>query len=370
MKLDLDEFLILLLRQLEGYTNWTEDRHIERILRAHPEACRLQEDMLETFPQQPFSDNRQAASPRPALGPARVRRLRNIAAALLVFVITGASLFFFSSRGEQLYASTAPAPEVTLQIAGGEAIRLGDTNRTIPVKDALLSTHSEMLRFTAKTAGDPARYNTLLVPATRLYSITLADGTVVHMNAGSALRFPFAFNSRRREVYVEGEAFFSVAPDAGRPFIVHTPQGDVTVLGTAFNISTYGNRFMLSLVSGSVAIAGRKGAQAVLKPCRAAIMDSGGLLRETDFESEQVLGWLRGQYRFRQQSLREVCNVAERWYGVAIRLDNKELGQLKYSGILSKKEPLDIFLDKLRSNGEVYGYYYDTDGAIVLKTHR
>jgi len=371
MALDLDEFLLLLLRQKDGCTSWTEDRYIERILRAHPEARRLTEDILETFPQQPTLDNRQAAWPRPAVWPAWRRRIRNIAAAVLVAALTGSSFLFFSYREDRLYASTAPSPEVTLQLANGEAIRLGDSNRTIPVKDALLSTNSEMLRFTTKTAGGPPGYNTLVVPATHLYSITLADGTVVHMNAGSVLRFPFAFNGRSREVYVEGEAFFSVAPHAQQPFIVHTPQGDVTVLGTAFNLSTYGNRFMLSLVSGSVAIAGHKGAKAVLKPCKAAIMDgAGGLLRETDFESEQVLGWLRGQYRFRQQSLREICNVAERWYGVTIRLDNQELGKLKYSGILNKQEPLTTFLDKLRNNGEVQGYYYDMDGTIVLKTHR
>jgi transmembrane sensor len=381
MELDLDEFLVLLLRQLENYTTWEEDRYIDRMLQRHDLARELMEDVRETFPLQakrhPYfvTDNPQLVMVKgldpmretaPAPIPQRKRRYLNLAAAALVAVIIMA--FFLLPSREQLHVPATAGKGVILQLARGETIQLGDGEATIPTRDAMLSTNSAMLEFQAVPGSTGSKEQTIVVPAARMYSIKLADGTVVHMNAATSLRFPFAFNGNKREVYIDGEAYFSVAPDPRRPFIVHTKQGDVNILGTDFNINTYGSNFIVSLVSGSVIVQPKKGAQKQIKPCEETVLDPVSLeLSLHEINSELLLGWLHGEYRFRLQPLADVCKAAERLYGVKIAFDDQQLATLKYSGTIDAKEPIGTFLEKLRYNRKEDEYYYDDKGVIHLK---
>src|SRR5690606_37784645 len=83
-------------------------------------------------------------------------------------------------------------------------------------------------------------YNTLNVPKGRQFSIELSDGTQVHLNAGSSIKYPITFLPKeQRQVFLTGEAFFEVAHDPNVPFIVNTQQLDVKVYGTTFNITNY-----------------------------------------------------------------------------------------------------------------------------------
>ena len=114
---------------------------------------------------------------------------------------------------------------------------------------------------------DSLVFNTLIVPKGGEYSLELPDGTVVWVNSESSLRFPEKFTSNRREVFLEGEAYFEVKKDANRPFYVHTEVGKVRVLGTAFNVCAYSNdRFwQTTLVEGSVMI-NQEEKEVLLKP--------------------------------------------------------------------------------------------------------
>lgn len=380
MEFNRDEFLVLLLRQLENCTTWDEDRYIDRMLHRHEFARQLMEDVRETFPLQankhPYfvADTSQLVLVKgldpmretaPAPTPQRKRRYLNLAAAALVAGAIIASLFLLPSK-ERLPVPVT-AERVTLQLAQGEAIQLGDGEATIPTPYALLSTNSAMLQFQAVPGSTGSKEQTIVVPAARMYSIKLADGTVVHLNAATSLRFPFAFNGPKREVYIDGEAFFSVAPDPRRPFIVHTKQGDVNVLGTDFNINTYGSSFIVSLVSGSVVVQPKKGPQKQVKPCEETVLDPVSLeLSLKEINNELLLGWMHGQYRFRLQPLEDVCKAAERLYGIKIAFDSDQLAKLKYTGIINGKEPIGTFLEKLRDNGKVDEYYYDEKGIIHL----
>lgn len=381
MEFDLDEFLILLLRQLENCTTWEEDRYIDRMLHRYEIARQMMEDVRETFPLQANRHPYFVTDPSPlvmvkgldpmretapAPPPQRKRRYLNLAAAALVAVAIIASLFLLPSR-EQLSVPASAGKGVILQLARGETIHLGDGEATIPTPDALLSTNSAMLQFQAVPGSTGLKEQTIVVPAARMYSIKLADGTVVHMNAATSLRFPFAFNGNKREVYIDGEAYFSVAPDPRRPFIVHTKQGDVNILGTDFNINTYGSNFIVSLVSGSVIVQPKKGAKKQIKPCEETVLDPVSLeLSLQEINSELLLGWMHGEYRFRLQPLADVCKTAERLYGIKIAFDNQQLATLKYSGTIDAKEPIGTFLEKLRYNGKVDEYYYDDKGVIHL----
>lgn len=380
MELNLDEFLVLLLRQLENCTNWDEDRYIDRMLRKYDSARQLKQDVKETFPQQsdkhpyfvtapPMIVVKGLATVRetpPSPKPKHKRMYRNIAAAAVIAGATSASLFLFSSK--QLPPTPASATRnVILQLAQGETVQLGDGMASIPTRYALLNTNGGMLEFKSNPANGMTKESTIHVPAARLYSLKLADGTVVHMNATTSLRFPFTFNGHTREVYVDGEAHFSVATDARHPFIVHTKKGDVTVLGTEFNINTYDNNFIVSLISGAVIVKPNEKPAVQIKPCQSMELDPVSLeVSLKEFSNERVQDWMRGQYRFLNQPLAEVCKVAERLYGVHIRYGGKELDKVRFSGVINKKEPVALFLERLKDNGKVNTWYQDEEGVIHL----
>ncbi|KAA2238784.1 FecR family protein [Chitinophaga agrisoli] len=385
---DQDEFLVLLLRQLENCTSWEEELYIERTLRSSAIARQLLEDVKETFLvkenaplgthfRHAFKDidiSSRLDESLADLQPTRKKRYLNVAAAVLVAVATaGAALYIPLSMHQQeeaaISAITMPQNGVMLQLAKGGSLPLTGASDMINTQTARIQTNSNMLRFTAKDHGAKEdKLNTLRVPAGNTYSVTLADGTVVHMNAATSLRFPFAFNGQKREVYLDGEAFFTVAHNPDQPFIVHTQKGDINVLGTAFNINTYDSRFKLSLLSGAVTVAQNNSAPVKIAPCQTATLDEfTNSFTVTDLSDHHVVSWLYGLYRFRQQPLRDVCEVAERWYDVQIKFDSEELAKLTYSGAINRTEPLEAFLKSLKDNGKVDSYYMDISGAIHLE---
>jgi ferric-dicitrate binding protein FerR (iron transport regulator) len=187
-------------------------------------------------------------------------------------------------------------------------------------------------------------YNTLTVPPKMDYKLRLSDGTEVWLNATSRLRFPFSFTGDKREVYLEGEAYFQVSKNDTKPFVVHTEQTDIHVLGTSFNVNAYSDGLTrTSLVSGAV-IATAAGKEVRLKPGEEAVYSSENGYKVVSFDDSEVLAWMKGVYVFHNTSLSEIASVIERWYGVQVVFDNKELAGKKFTGGLEKLQRLDYFL--------------------------
>jgi ferric-dicitrate binding protein FerR (iron transport regulator) len=198
------------------------------------------------------------------------------------------------------------------------------------------------------------------------YKLMLADGTEVWLNATSKLRFPFNFTGDKREVYLEGEAFFNVAKNAAQPFIVHTEKTDIQVLGTTFNVSAYKNGInSTSLVSGAVAT--KTGTSTVtLKPGQEAILDNNDKVNIRKFDEDEVLAWMRGIYIFHNTSLKEIGSVIDRWYGVKVVFDSPAIADKRFTGGLEKIHKLDYFLETLKIVGNIE-HEYDKNGVLHLK---
>ena len=97
--------------------------------------------------------------------------------------------------------------------------------------------------------------------------LQLADGSVVWLNAGSRLRYPAAFARPQREVFLEGEAFFEVARDPKKPFLIHAGQSTTRVLGTSFSVRSYAREPAVVVVVVTVAFsAGQTGQTVTLRP--------------------------------------------------------------------------------------------------------
>lgn len=165
--------------------------------------------------------------------------------------------------------------------------------------------------------------------------LTLADGSLVILNSGSELRYIKNFEKGRREVYLKGEAFFSVVKDSLRPFIVTSRETTTTALGTSFNVKAYeGETLDVSLLTGMVAIKRDGEAEEVrLVPGEALKIDTEKeQLLKSRFDQDQVIGWTKKRIIFQETPLMEAIRVLENWYGVEIQLIRQPEEQVLLSG--------------------------------------
>jgi ferric-dicitrate binding protein FerR (iron transport regulator) len=151
--------------------------------------------------------------------------------------------------------------------------------------------------------------------------ITLADGTEVTLNSLSTIHYKDVFNGAKREVYLEGEAFFNVVHDAQHPFIVHTQRLNVQVLGTSFNVSAYTHdrKATVSVATGKVGVNVSKSSRAnMLLPGDKLSYNADNKIQTDHINPDDVLGWQKGILIFHQESIRDIAPALERYYGVHI----------------------------------------------------
>ena len=211
---------------------------------------------------------------------------------------------------------------------------------------------------------DSLVFNTLIVPKGGEYSLELPDGTVVWVNSESSLRFPEKFTSNRREVYLEGEAYFEVKKDANRPFYVHTEVGKVRVLGTAFNVCAYSNdRFwQTTLVEGSVMI-NQEEKEVLLKPNEQYQIDvRTGKAGLREVLPELYTSWRDGKFYFKAYTFEELVEKLERWYDFKMFYMNEEIKTRRFSGVVNKYQPLEEMFKFLQMTSDVQ---FNVKGNVV-----
>jgi len=190
---------------------------------------------------------------------------------------------------------------------------------------------------------------------------------MVRLNAGSHLRFPSVFSADKREVFIEGEAYFEIQGDASRLFTIHSGQTDITVLGTTFNINTYSRQTRVSLVSGEVVVNTGEGKMVQLKPGQEAAIDKQyGAIYVTPFQKNITLAWLEGLQIFLDTPLRDICNVVERMYNLRIHIDDEKLAASRYYAIVNRERPVQSFLQDLHANNKNISSVFDTSGELHL----
>lgn len=174
--------------------------------------------------------------------------------------------------------------------------------------------------------------------------LKISDGSSIRLNANSSLRYsPEQFNTAAVEVWLEGEAYFSIVrnpENKKRNFIVHTPDGDIRVLGTRFNVNTRFQRTGVVLEEGSIKVLLKDSVQGVrgqllLKPGQRAQFSS----NQTDVQVQQVdtvlyTAWLDGKLVFDDTPLKDIIQNIEQTYGVSVKVEEPALLNEKISGSL------------------------------------
>jgi transmembrane sensor len=183
--------------------------------------------------------------------------------------------------------------------------------------------------------------------------ISMEDGTKIWLNVASSIRYPETFEGKRtREVFLDGEAFFEVARDTNKPFIVSTQEIQIKVLGTSFNVKSYGkeDRIQTTLVEGKVLIESMDEQPKVvtLAPNQMATYhkESRKIVLNNKTDMDALAGWKDGRLIFDNKPLEEIVVALERWYDVEIEVQDQRSLKCHFSAKienLSLTEVLELF---------------------------
>jgi ferric-dicitrate binding protein FerR (iron transport regulator) len=176
----------------------------------------------------------------------------------------------------------------------------------------------------------------------------LSDGTKIYLNSGSSIEYPKAFSSGDRIVKLkEGEAFFEVAHDTLRPFIVQTAEYDVEVLGTEFNVNTNSQVSKVALVSGKVRLNFNANDLSMeLAPGQMALYDKKrGAFSTTSFDVLKTTGWKEGYLVFQNASFDEVIKKLRSWYGIKISVRAAQPTDWSYTGSFKDESLEEVLLN-------------------------
>ena len=199
-------------------------------------------------------------------------------------------------------------------------------------------------------------------------NLTLADGTQIRLNSGSTITYPDRFEGDVREVVLEGEAFFDVAKNPDKPFVIRSGEVLTTVLGTSFNINTYpdSQQIAVTVASGKVKVASHEN-EIHLGPNEQGIFD-----KKTKTISKKMtdiatfLNWKDGIIHFEDTSLAQVAESLERWYGVTFVFENENLRNCHVTATY-KNEMLPAVMESIAYAKKGLRYEFLENDKILIK---
>lgn len=245
--------------------------------------------------------------------------------------------------------------KAVLQLSDGRKVILSDTSLTLSFSGGCIRKTDEGLVYRADTFQEKELLNILTVPRGGEYRVLLADGTKVWLNSDSRLVYPEVFTGDVRRVELQGEAYFEVTKNAGKPFIVDVCGVDVRVLGTAFNIKSYHEekQMLTTLTEGSVMLT-TDTHNAILKPNQQGVIVAGEKqISVRDVDAVDYSAWRAGKFVFRRERLDAIMQAVARWYNVEVFYRNPEVKELIFSGKMDRYEQVGELLGMLQKTGKV-----------------
>lgn len=177
-------------------------------------------------------------------------------------------------------------------------------------------------------------------------TVMLADGSVLTLRNNSSISLSEGFSKTNRVLTLSGEAFFDVKHDPAHPFIVHTKDASIEVLGTVFNVSAYpGNDYTeTALFRGKVEVTSKKdpSRKTILTPSQKLLIRSGSrpdtafsiaslAVDPVDHKAKEI-AWVRSRLKIQDETLEQIAKRLQQWYGIPIIITDEEVKQYSYSG--------------------------------------
>ena len=283
------------------------------------------------------------------------RHLWRYAAAVALVAVVGAAGWWYTD-----YKKVTP-PVISQEIeqamhqseVSGKQVamieKIVNTTEATSVQEQIAQIKEELVDYTV--SDDVVEE---LLAATRVttyhdkeFWLKLDDKTLVHLNYNSKLIHPERFGSDSRDVVLDGEAYFMVAKDKSRPFVVHTPNGDVTVYGTEFNVNTRIKndnvndndnngkseyRTEVVLVKGSVGVTPEGQAERMIVPGEQATFGENTGINLRNVDVTPYVAWNTGTFVFNDMPLSKLMEVLSKWYNMEVVYEDSTLQGLTFSG--------------------------------------
>lgn len=286
--------------------------------------------------------------------------LGRVAAVLLPLLLGGTAIYVMYSRNNaslknviSLHDVEPGTLEAVLVTSDGTLRELQTAGNHINEKDgSKIMVDSARLNYQDNRPESVQEliYNKLLVGRGHEYMLILNDGTRVWMNSKSELSYPVAFGENVRRVRLSGEAYFEVAKDSVRPFIVEVDRGfEVKVLGTHFNIKAYDtdDSYETTLVEGKVQVSQGNKTKITLEPSEQMVIGKDGRHEVRVVNTSYYTAWHEGWFYFNDESLEQVLTMIGRWYDVDFVFVKENLKEITVTGKLKRFENLSVILKML-----------------------
>lgn len=253
-----------------------------------------------------------------------------------------------------------------LTLADGSIVHLGeDGTLSLREKEMELIINNNSLDYSAVSAKEVFTHR-LNVPIGGTYHIQLNDGTKVWLNADSELVFPSAFTGDERLISVKGEAFFEVAKDPSKAFIVEVNGTRIEALGTAFNINSHLKEGLVKTILTEGKLKVSVGSKSSIIEEGYATMSTAENIMVQKADMEEALAWKEGYFYFKNKGLEEILGEISRWYDVKL-----ELGVLMnadtYEGGIKRSVSIESVCEILE---DLTGYQVEMNNRVLTVKKR
>lgn len=275
-------------------------------------------------------------------------RIRYLKIAVIFFMCLGAGFCFFYEGGEnkaneKALSMAAIKPgmnQAVLILDNGMEICLNETTQDIPVLPGGSWKVEEKGKLRYDSSGNEfGEYHVLRVPQGGEYTIILEDGSQIQLNSESELKYPVHFSRHQRKVLLSGQAYFKVAADGRRPFVVETAKMSVQVFGTSFDVMAYPEEdsFYTTLVEGNIEVCGKDvGAEPLKVKPGWRVACQGGECTMTEVDVYLYTAWIQGRFVFQSEELEQVLRKLTRWYNVEFMVRDEAIRRKRFTGSVAR----------------------------------
>lgn len=353
-----------LLKKLSGTIDETEEAKLRQWMDESPENKAFTHHILSApFLKRAITDRNEPQRERSwnalrhKLGYVRfphIGRWYSAAAAVVLIAACGwmASYYISVYRDAHYVAETIPSGStkaILYDYANDSVFRLPETAGLV----FDLSTYNRLMP--AKTQAKASRMSRkIVVPRGGEYLIRLSDSTAIHLGPESSLDIPLDYSGENRAVTLTGQAYLSVHSDAEHPFIIHTPDVDVRVLGTRLNIESYPDEThtLVSLEEGKAELQAGDNRFFLPKGRTAAVSADKNIALTTDSIAERT-SWHNSRLVFYNRSMADIMRHVARWYNVEVEFDTDEAASSRITMDVDKYETLNQLINDIEKMNEL-----------------
>jgi transmembrane sensor len=271
----------------------------------------------------------------PARKPRVLLFFQRAAAVLLLLVASWLVIHYIHHQSSGLSHTTlAQIPDIPpghqgaiLTLSNGQKIILDSAGNGLVANEGDIKVIKKDGGISYSGKASEIVYNYISTARGRQWQLTLGDGSKVWLNAASSIRYPVTFTGATRQVEISGEAYFEIAKNPAKPFIVKTAGQEIRVLGTRFNVNSYSDEpdARITLLEGSVKITGANQSVIIRPGEQARQAQTGGPTVISGVDLVETMAWKDGVFRFRDATIEPLMRQIARWYDVEINYQ----GQVK-----------------------------------------